>query len=61
MIVRSCDLPLTGVGCVDRIISYRAVLDVTGAGLVLRELASGETVERLRDLTGAPFAIELES
>ena len=56
-IVASCDLPLTGVGVVDRIVSDRAVFDVTDAGLVLRELAPGESIEELRALTGAPFTV----
>ena len=54
-IVAECDLPLTGVGVVDRIISDRAVFDVTETGLVLRAMAPGETVESLRESTGAPF------
>ena len=59
-IVATCDLPLTGVGVVDRIVSDRAVFDVTADGLVLREVAPGEAVEELRSLTGAPFAVDLE-
>jgi 3-oxoacid CoA-transferase subunit B len=59
-IVEQCDLPLTGVRCVDRIISDRAVFDVTEAGLVLRALSPGETVDSLRELTGAPFTVNLE-
>jgi 3-oxoacid CoA-transferase subunit B len=59
-IVTACDLPLTGVGVVDRIVSDRAVFDVTADGLVLREVAPGEDVEGLRSLTGAPFAVDLE-
>jgi 3-oxoacid CoA-transferase subunit B len=59
-IVAACDLPLTGVGVVDRIVSDRAVFDVTPDGLVLREVAPGEDVEELRSLTGAPFTIDLE-
>ena len=59
-IVAECDLPLTGVGVVNRIISDRAVFDVSEAGLVLRAMAPGESVESLRQLTGAPFEIELE-
>ena len=54
-IVADCDLPLTGVRVVDRIISDRAVFDVTETGLVLRAMAPGETVESLREATGAPF------
>jgi 3-oxoacid CoA-transferase subunit B len=60
-IVEACDLPLTGVGVVDRIVSDRAVFDVVDGGLVLREIAPGEDVEELRTLTGAPFAVELEA
>jgi 3-oxoacid CoA-transferase subunit B len=58
-IVASCDLPLTGVGVVDRIISDRAVFDVTNGGLVLRAIAPGQPVEQLRALTGASFTVEL--
>jgi 3-oxoacid CoA-transferase subunit B len=58
-IVPECDLPLTGVGVVDRIISDRAVFDVTPDGLVLRDLAPDQTVDELRSLTGAPFTVSL--
>jgi 3-oxoacid CoA-transferase subunit B len=60
-IVEACDLPLTGVGVVDRIVSDRAVFDITPDGLVLREIAPGEDVEELRALTGAPFMVDLEA
>ena len=52
-LVEHCTLPLTGLKGVDRIITDRAVLDVTDNGLVLRQLAPGETVEGLREITGA--------
>jgi len=58
-IVAECDLPLTGVRVVDRIISDRAVFDVTARGLVLRAISPGETIEELRTLTGAPFTEDL--
>jgi 3-oxoacid CoA-transferase subunit B len=47
-IVRDCSLPYTGRGCVQRIITDLATLDVTSAGLVLRELAPGVTVDEVR-------------
>ena len=53
-IVTACTLPLTGLGVVDRIITDRAVLDVTPDGLVLRQLAPGQTLESLRQITDAP-------
>ncbi|MEW9870769.1 CoA transferase subunit B [Arthrobacter sp. HS15c] len=56
-IVAECDLPLTGVGVVDRIISDRAVFDVVDGGLVLRQVAPGHTIAELREVTGAPFDV----
>jgi 3-oxoacid CoA-transferase subunit B len=50
-ILRECTLPLTGRRCVSAICSDRAWLDVTKDGLVLRELAPGETVDSVQALT----------
>lgn len=44
-ILKNCSLPLTGQGVVDRIITDRAVIDVTSHGLKLVEVAKGYTVE----------------
>jgi 3-oxoacid CoA-transferase subunit B len=44
-VVRECSLPLTGRRVVNRIITDMAVIDVTAEGMVLREVASGLTVE----------------
>lgn len=59
-IVEQCELPLTGAGVVNRIVTDRAVFDVVDGGLVLRRIAPGHTEEELREATGAPFATELE-
>ncbi|UOQ91960.1 CoA transferase subunit B [Halobacillus shinanisalinarum] len=50
-IVNECSLPLTGAGVVDRMITDRAVIDVTPEGLVLVEVAEGFTVEEIKKLT----------
>jgi len=59
-IVAECELPLTGVGVVHRIVSDRAVFDIVNRALVLRRIAPGDDIESLRSATGAPFTVELE-
>lgn len=56
-ILNACTLPLTGRGVVNRIITDRAVLDVTPDGLLLVELAPGHTVEEIRGCTEPPLAV----
>jgi 3-oxoacid CoA-transferase subunit B len=52
-ILKKCDLPLTGVGVVDRIITDLGVIDITPTGLQLVELAPGVTKEEVIKATGA--------
>lgn len=54
-VVDRCDLPLTGAGVVDRIITDLAVFDVVDESLVLTAIAPGHDVEEVRARTGAPF------
>jgi 3-oxoacid CoA-transferase subunit B len=56
-IVRSCSLPLTGRGVVQRIITDLAVIDVTPDGLVLRERAPGVTSGEIIQRTDAPLTL----
>ena len=50
-ILKKCSLPITGLKCVNHIVTEYALLDVTPKGLVLRELAPGVTVEQVQAIT----------
>jgi len=50
-ILRQCSLPLTGKRCVNYIVTEYALIEVTGDGLVLRELAPGVTTEQVQRIT----------
>ncbi|WP_327093008.1 CoA transferase subunit B [Nonomuraea sp. NBC_01738] len=52
-LVRECSLPLTGRACVHRVITDLGVLDVTGDGFALIELAPEVSEDELRSRTGA--------
>jgi 3-oxoadipate CoA-transferase beta subunit len=54
-IVRQCTYPLTGLACVDTIVTDLAVIDVKPEGLLLREIAPGWSNEDVQALTGAPL------
>ena len=58
-ILRECSLPLTGLACIQRVITDLAVLDVTPVGLVLTELAPGVTVDEVRAVTEPELVIRL--
>ena len=56
-ILKACTLPLTGKAVVHRIVTDLAVIDVTEAGLILREITSDTTVAEVQRLTDCPLAV----
>jgi 3-oxoacid CoA-transferase subunit B/3-oxoadipate CoA-transferase beta subunit len=58
-LLKQCNLPLTGAGVVDLLITDLGVFEIDrkGAGVTLIELADGETVEGVRARTEAPFKV----
>jgi len=56
-IVERCSYPLTGRECVDLIVTDLAVIEVGNDGLVLKEVAPGETPEEVQAKTGAKLTV----
>jgi 3-oxoacid CoA-transferase subunit B len=56
-IVEQCSLPLTAAGCVNRVYTDMAVLDVTDEGMRLTEIAQGLTVEQVIAATDCPLIL----
>ena len=56
-ILEACNLPLTGVGVVDLIITDLGVIEVTPAGLKVLELADGVSADEIQAKTGAPLDV----
>jgi len=54
-IVPACTYPLTGVGCVSRIYTDLATIDVTPDGLVVIDMIEGLTLDALQQMTGVPL------
>src|ERR1700682_243050 len=58
-IVKQCSYPLTGLACVDVIVTDLAVIDVRPEGLLLREDAPGWNAEGVQKATGAPVIAKI--
>ncbi|MCB7481840.1 CoA transferase subunit B [Christiangramia sediminis] len=59
-LLKRCSLPLTGVGCVTKIVSNLAVLEVTKDGFKLLERAPGVSVEEIQAATEGKLIVEGE-
>jgi 3-oxoacid CoA-transferase subunit B len=57
-LVATCDLPLTGKGVVNMIVTDLAVIEVTPEGFLLKEIAPGVTEEEVIAKTGAPLKVD---
>jgi len=57
-LLKKCSLPLTGVGCVTKIVTELAVIEVTDKGFKLLERAPGVSVEDIRKATEGTLIVE---
>ncbi len=57
-LLKKCTLPLTGVGCVKKIVTNLAVLEVTNAGFKLLERAPGVSVEAIEKATSGTLIVD---
>lgn len=57
-LLRRCTLPLTGVGCVTKIVTNLAVLEVTEEGFKLLERAPGVSVEEIKEATEGKLVVQ---
>ena len=57
-LVDACTFPLTGVGCVTRVYTSLAVVDIVEKRFVLREKLPSISLEELQAMTGAPLHVE---
>ena len=55
-LVPRCTIPVTGLGCVSRLYTDLAVLDITPAGVVVREMAEGLDFAALQACTAVPLS-----
>jgi len=54
-IVQACTYPLTGVGCVSRVYTDMATIDITPQGLKVIDMVDGLTLDELQRLSGVPL------
>ena len=59
-LLKRCSLPLTGVGCVKKIVTELAVLEITSQGFKLLERAPGVTVDEIKAATEGTLIVEGE-
>ncbi len=59
-LLKQCSLPITGVGCVKKVVTELGLFDITERGFELKELAPGVTVEEVKAKTEGRLVVEGE-
>ena len=59
-VLDECTLPITGLGCVKKVVTNLCVMDITDRGFELKELAPGVTVDMVKEATLGRLVVEGE-
>ena len=59
-LLKNCTLPLTGVGCVKKVVTNLAVLEIADGAFILKERAPGVTVDEIRQATEGKLVVDGE-
>jgi 3-oxoacid CoA-transferase subunit B len=59
-LLKECTLPITGLGCVRKVVTELGMFDITERGFELREIAPGVTLDEIRAKTAGRLVIEGE-
>lgn len=59
-LLKECSLPITGLGCVKKVVSNLGVFDITSRGFELKELAPGVSIEDVQNATEGRLIVEGE-
>jgi 3-oxoacid CoA-transferase subunit B len=57
-LLKECTLPITGLGCVRKVVTELGMFDITERGFELREIAPGVTVDEIRAKTAGRLVVE---
>jgi 3-oxoacid CoA-transferase subunit B len=57
-LLKECTLPITGLGCVKKVVTNLCVMDITERGFELKELAPGVTVDMVKEATEGRLVVE---
>jgi 3-oxoacid CoA-transferase subunit B len=57
-LLKECTLPITGIGCVRKVVTELGMFDITERGFELREIAPGVTIDEIRAKTAGRLVVE---
>ncbi len=56
-LLSECTLPLTGINCIEKVVTDRALLEIKDGKFIIKEVAPGFTAEDIKEITAGPVEI----